>query len=57
MFKEKYFNKNKERRKKYKGSKRFDCSCRNGGSCNYCYDNRSYNNNKKDKESKDKMNE
>jgi hypothetical protein len=26
----------KEKRKQYRGSKAFDCSCRNHGSCSYC---------------------
>jgi len=30
----------KERRKPYRGSKAFDCSCRNHGSCGYCESNR-----------------
>jgi hypothetical protein len=30
----------KEHRKPYRGSKRFDCSCRNHGSCGYCESNR-----------------
>ncbi len=30
----------KERRKPYRGSKRFDCSCRNNGMCGYCKGNR-----------------
>lgn len=30
----------KEKRKPYRGSKRFDHSCRNHGSCSYCANNR-----------------
>lgn len=30
----------KEKRKAFRGSKRFDHSCRNHGSCSYCADNR-----------------
>ena len=30
----------KEHRKPYRGSKAFDCSCRNHGSCGYCESNR-----------------
>jgi hypothetical protein len=30
----------KEHRKPYRGSKAFDCSCRNHGSCSYCEGNR-----------------
>ena len=32
----------KEHRKPYKGSKGFDYSCRNHGSCAYCSDNRTF---------------
>ena len=31
---------NKEKRKPYRGSKRFDHTCRNHGSCSYCEGNR-----------------
>jgi len=30
----------KEHRRKYYDSRRFDCSCRNHGSCSYCLSNR-----------------
>ena len=30
----------KEKRKKYRKSEAFDCSCRNHGSCSYCHGNR-----------------
>jgi len=30
----------KEKRKEYRGSARFDCTCRNHGSCGYCQSNR-----------------
>jgi hypothetical protein len=30
----------KEKRKPYRGSKVFDCTCRNHGSCSYCEGNR-----------------
>jgi hypothetical protein len=33
---------NKEHRKPYKDSRRFDHSCRNHGSCDYCFDNRTF---------------
>ena len=36
------------RRKAYTGSKRFDKTCRNNGSCPYCRDNRQYKNNKRE---------
>lgn len=32
----------KEHRKPYQGSKRFDKSCRNHGSCDFCKNNRLY---------------
>jgi hypothetical protein len=32
----------KEHRKAYRGSKRFDHSCRNHGSCSYCESNRTH---------------
>jgi hypothetical protein len=30
-------------RRRYTGSRRFDRSCRNHGSCGYCYNTRTYN--------------
>ena len=30
----------KEKRKEYRDSRRFDCTCRNHGSCSYCRENR-----------------
>jgi len=39
---------NKEKRKRYYGAKSFDASCRNGGSCEYCSDNRQYANKKRE---------
>lgn len=36
----------KEKRKQYYGSKSFDCTCRNHGSCPYCKENRLYKNKK-----------
>ena len=32
----------KEYRKKYRGSKSFDASCRNHGGCEWCLENRMY---------------
>lgn len=32
----------KTKRKPYRGSKRFDCSCRNHGTCEWCRQNRMY---------------
>ena len=37
---EKAIEHKKEKRKPYRGSKAFDCSCRNHGSCSYCESNR-----------------
>lgn len=37
----------KEKRQVYRGSKRFDCQCRNHGTCSYCLNNRMYKHNKK----------
>jgi len=37
---EKAIKYNKEYRKPYRGSKAFDCTCRNHGSCSYCEHNR-----------------
>ena len=37
---EKAIQHKKENRKQYRGSKAFDCSCRNHGSCGYCESNR-----------------
>ena len=33
----------KEKRKKYRGAKRFDRSCRNHGGCPYCEEGRQHN--------------
>jgi hypothetical protein len=40
---DKYYPKRKDWRKQYKGSKRFDRSCRCHGGCGYCLDNRMHN--------------
>ena len=45
----------KENRKQYKGSKAYDRSCRNHGSCEYCRMNREYKNLRKMQESIDKI--
>lgn len=37
---EKAIQHRKEKRKPYYGSKAFDCSCRNHGSCSWCVSNR-----------------
>lgn len=36
----------KEKRKKYRGAKSFDRTCRNHGSCSYCEGNRQHKNKK-----------
>jgi hypothetical protein len=47
----------KEYRKQYRRSAAFDRSCRNGGSCSYCRDNRTYNNRRRELIVKDKLKE
>lgn len=42
----------KEKRKEYRGSARWDCTCRNHGSCSYCLSNRTI----QSKRAKDKAN-
>lgn len=37
---EKAIESGKEHRKQYTGAKAIDCSCRNGGSCDWCRTNR-----------------
>lgn len=37
----------KEHRKEYRGSKAFDHTCRNHGSCGWCMENRTYKNRKR----------
>lgn len=32
----------REKRQQYRGSRRFDKSCRNHGGCGYCYGNRTH---------------
>jgi hypothetical protein len=39
---DKNYPKRKDRRKSYHGSKAFDASCRPGGSCPYCRENRTH---------------
>lgn len=38
----------KEKRKQYYGSKRFDHTCRNHGSCKWCEGNRTFKNKKRE---------
>ena len=54
---EKSINSGKEHRKPYRGSKRFDKSCRNHGGCDYCKDGRLYSTNKKLEAMKEKLKE
>jgi hypothetical protein len=42
----------KEKRKKYYGSKAFDTSCRNHGTCKWCESNRTHKNKKREQASK-----
>ena len=54
---EKAIEHGKEHRKHYRGSKRFDSSCRNHQGCPWCEGNRMHNSKKKDDEFKAKLNE
>ena len=47
----------KEYRKPYRKSKAFDFSCRNHGSCGYCYDNRTFSNRRRAKFANDDLRE
>ena len=47
----------KEHRKSFRGSKRFDRTCRNHGSCDYCKGNRLYSAKKALDEAKEKIKE
>lgn len=47
----------KEKRKPYRGSKAFDCSCRNHGTCSWCLDNRIHKNKKRLLKSKEQLKE
>ena len=47
----------KEHRKKYRGSKAIDKTCRNHGSCEWCRDNREYKNRKRIKSAYDQLKE
>lgn len=46
----------KEKRKPYRGSKAVDSSCRHGGGCKYCENNRQYKNKKRLDIAKEKEN-
>lgn len=54
---EKAIEHGKTKRKAYRGSKAFDYSCRNHGSCSWCEGNRTYKNKKRELKSKDYLNE
>lgn len=41
----------KEKRKKYRGGKAIDCTCRNNGSCSWCRDTRTHNTKRRKTES------
>jgi hypothetical protein len=45
----------KEKRKEYRGSKAFDRSCRNHGSCSWCEDNRLYSEKKRKASAKEQF--
>lgn len=45
----------KEYRKPYRGSKAFDCSCRNHGSCDWCKESRAYKNLKREEKMQNKL--
>lgn len=45
----------KEHRKEYRGSKAFDCTCRNNGSCEWCRMNRTIKNIKRFNSMLDKL--
>lgn len=45
------------KRKPYTGSKRFDSSCRNHGSCSWCEGNRTHKNSKRRKVAEEKVKE
>ena len=45
----------REHRKPYRGSKAFDATCRNHGSCDWCKGNRQYKNNMQRKAADDEL--
>jgi hypothetical protein len=47
----------KERRKPYRGSKAFDKTCRNHGSCDWCKENRLHKFKKEEEKTLDKLKE
>lgn len=52
---DKSIKKGDEHRKVYHGSKRFDRTCRNHGSCDYCKGNRLYSSKKRRDAAEDKL--
>ena len=54
---EKAIEHGREHRKHYRGSKRFDLSCRNHNGCPWCEGNRMHNSKKREDEFKAKLNE
>lgn len=54
---EKAIEHNKEHRKPYRGSKAFDCSCRNHGDCEWCKENRLISRTREKKKMEDKLKE
>lgn len=45
----------KEKRKKYRGAKAVDCTCRNHGSCSWCKRNRLHRRKKREAAAKDSL--
>lgn len=54
---EKAIEHGKEHRKHYRGSKRFDYSCRNNNGCPWCEGNRTHKHKKKEQEYNEKLKE
>lgn len=54
---EKAIEHGKERRRPYRGSRRFDRGCRNHGTCGWCEDNRTYANRRRLAAAEAKMND
>lgn len=48
---------NKEHRKPYTGAKAIDCTCRNHGSCDWCKNNRLYQQNRMEEASRQALEE
>lgn len=56
-FDNKNYPNRKDKRRPYRGSKRFDRSCRNHGSCKYCENNRTFFDKKARVVAEEKLNE